>query len=459
MPRLGDDHEYTPRGARERRLAGGRPKRDRKALRAGEPVVVPRRRAVKSEARRRIDRGLGGDTAGGLVSRHIAYVVRDCTRPQVAVARQMLYALERSGSLVLDSPTAAPGVVRLARVSDQFLRSPRDFVLSGDTAEEQLRRLANHLLERWAVPNWLDEAWLHDREEHWRWFVHLGAGRNLAAAPGLPFPLSKRAAHFATNAPRGLTPLQALRWGQLRGLGTPEELCREVVHSRLSTTLPDEPFWATVAQWFATYPEVFGHATVLVDYVFAQRVGDFVRPPQPTFTMRGRDPDDLLADARAWHARLARARHAPADAPRQWPASDIPGLSPKPPKASSAKEPDALPAPPDWVITELVTFADLADEGRALHHCVATYAAAAAAGRSAIFSLRRRVAGVLKPRVTIEVFPAQRRIIQARGLQNARAEGDDRKLIEHWMTQARLHAEPYVFGDADPRDWRRYARR
>ena len=458
MPRPLDDPDYTPRGPRERRLAAPRPKRTRKAARAGEPVAIARprpRRAVKSEMRRQIERGLNGDTAGSTLTRSIAHVVRDCSRRQVAVGREMLYALERRGSIVLDHPAAAAGVVRLARFHDQFQRPPAAFEPTGDTPHEQFRRLANHLFERWAVPHWLGDAWQeHDARKH-KWFVHLGAGRNLIDAPDLPYPLTKRMAHFAVNAPRGLHALQALRWGQLRGFGVPEELCAEAVHTRLSGQLPDEPFWKTVAEWLGVHPEVYGHAGVLVDYLFAQRVGDFARPEHPGFTVRGRDPDRLLADARAWHDALHRRRRAASrgpEIPARWGSCGIAEFFPTPPPAPAetgkAKDAGGAPArrePPSWAIVELVTADDLDDEGAALHHCVGRYAGAAASGRSAIFSLRRRAEGILRPRVTIEVWPAERRIVQVRGQQNAQPDADDQRLIETWAKTQRLQIESFVF--------------
>jgi hypothetical protein len=243
----------------------------------------------------------------------------------------------------------------------------------------------------------------------------------------------------------------------LRGFGVPEELCAEVVHTRLSGALPQEPFWRTVAEWLAVHPEVYGHAGVLVDYLFAQRIGDFARPEHPNFTIRGRDPDRLLADARAWHDALHRLRRAiarGAAVPARWGSCGIAGFAPTPPPtAETAGRAGDAPAPrdpPAWVIMELVTADDLEAEGEALHHCVGGYADIAASGQSAIFSLRRRVEGLLRPRVTMEVWPAQRRIVQARGLQNASANPDDQRLIETWAQTQGLQIESFVF-DHPPR--------
>src|SRR5687768_18237939 len=76
---------------------------------------------------------------------------------------------------------------------------------------------------------------------------------------------------------RSLSVLQALRWGQVMGLGGVQRLARAVVASRLRDRLPDEPFWLTVVQFLARHPMLDPHQVgPLVDYLFAQR---FEREP------------------------------------------------------------------------------------------------------------------------------------------------------------------------------------
>ncbi|MFT3786947.1 MAG: PcfJ domain-containing protein [Tepidisphaeraceae bacterium] len=431
------DYDYQPRGARERRTDAAL-KYGRGKSKAEEPKKP---RAQKSDRRRQLERGLNGDTAGGAWSRVIGYAIRASDGAARRVAREMLYALDHANALLVEDPLAAAGVVRLARHRANFVREPRRFAATGTTADEQLRRLAGHLFEQWSVPHWMDDAWRHDDDARHAWFIHVGAGKNLSTAPQLPYPFTKRMAHFAINAPRGLHHLQALRWGQLRGLDVPEELADEVVHTRLAGTLPDEPFWKSVVSWFAVHPEVIGHANVIIDYVFAQRIGDFAQAIRADFSMRGRVPDRLLADARDWHRALNRQRSR-ASKYDYWFTCGIDGFQPTLP-------PDAVPVPdelPSWRIVELLTTEELESEGESLHHCVATYAYRAAAGESAIYSLRRNVAGQLKSSVTIEVWPAQRAIVQARGLQNAFPNSDDRKLIETWAEQRGLSIGAFVFG-------------
>ena len=47
--------------------------------------------------------------------------------------------------------------------------------------------------------------------------------------------------------------------------------------------------------------------------------------------------------------------------------------------------------------------------------------------------------------MTVEVVPAGRRVVQARGLRNGPPGDDDRRLIEAWAKAERLTVEPFVF--------------
>jgi len=82
-------------------------------------------------------------------------------------------------------------------------------------------------------------------------------------------------------------------------------------------------------------------------------------------------------------------------------------------------------------VIQLRTAADLVAETRAMHHCVASYAAKCIAGNASIWSLRRRAAGNTERLLTIEL-DRQHRAIQVRGFANRTARPEERKLLERW---------------------------
>lgn len=431
-----DVDDYRPRGAREARSLRGGAKRHKSEIDARRP------RAEKSPMRRQIERGMNGDTAGNVLSTAIARAIHNMDRKSIDVARQLMYGLEKCGSLIFTTGDLLASVVDMARHHRSFVRDPARYVPTGATASEQLRRFAGHLFEKWSVPSWLDDVWTTPVPEFQKWFIHLGAGRNLSTAPSLSFPITKRMAHFAVNAPRGLTPVQSLRWGQCRGLDIPEELAAEICQSRLAGALPEPEFWRSVLGWFAVHPEIYGHVQEIVDYLFAMRIGDFVVPPMPNYSMRGRTPDRLLADSREWHRQFQRRHRRRALVADRWRTCGIPGFMPTlaEPVAPGATRPE-----PEWVIEEILTYDRLIQEGDVMHHCVATYVDLAEAGSCAIYSLRRRERGELRSTTTIEIRPATRHIVQARAIQNAMPSEDDRKLIAMWAKMNGLVIESYVF--------------
>jgi len=87
----------------------------------------------------------------------------------------------------------------------------------------------------------------------------------------------------------------------------------------------------------------------------------------------------------------------------------------------------------EWSMTELTTGTELHHEGRAMSHCVAGYAASCATGDSAIFSLR--LAG--ERRVTVEVNPGTKEIVQAFGPGNRKLTPED-KLGLAWWSESTL---------------------
>lgn len=144
---------------------------------------------------------------------------------------------------------------------------------------------------------------------------------------------------------------------------------------------------------------------------------------------------DLAAIARIEAARrraeAARHNHALAGTPSadaSWPGAAIPDWSwSTSPKVRSKRE--------EFVVVQLRTATDLVAETRAMHHCVASYAAKCIAGQASIWSLRRRAAGTVQRLLTIELD--RRHIaVQLRGFANRAPLTEERKVVERWA-QAR----------------------
>jgi len=96
----------------------------------------------------------------------------------------------------------------------------------------------------------------------------------------------------------------------------------------------------------------------------------------------------------------------------------------------------------DWSIQEILKSRALQAEGRAMRHCVYSYANRCWRGETTIWSLRLRVNYQEKSMATIELDPRRRAIVQARAKCNMRPGGRSNEIIRQWAVWAGLQFDP-----------------
>jgi hypothetical protein len=275
--------------------------------------------------------------------------------------------------------------------------------------------------------------------------VQVGLGQSLRTLSDLPFPLTKRMAHFAMQAPSDLGLFSALRWGQVRGLDGTVRLADAVVGALGTPQREHEAFWLTVIQFMAANPMLDPRQVgPIVDYIRSRRfeaqpmmvVNGRVEGgqiPEPNFSMKGRTVTSLLRQVDAWHRRLAAG---PRGMPNlAWVSCGIAGMQ------------RVEGTPPNvrvFTIRELLTSADLFAEGQKLRHCVGSYAQSCQRGRCSIFSLRLDEGRGEERLITIEIVPTQRRIVQARGRFNRFCTPVEQRVIRAWAIQSGLEIAGHV---------------
>jgi hypothetical protein len=304
------------------------------------------------------------------------------------------------------------------------------------------RSLSAHLLTYYPVPGFMDSAWdLPDGPEGFRqqsWFIKLGRGASFRSL-NLPLILTRSMEHYLRRAPDHYSVSQALRFAETRGMGGSEKLALEIAGGRLGQRIERPDFWRTVLRFFVAHPEMqLEHVNPIVDFVHVNKfAGDEVlttdgiqsqRPPWPNFSMEGRTLRSILRLVSAWHADLGITKNAPWCS---WRKSGIQGY--RFVEKQSGEEGDR-----DWTIVELLNSTALHTEGRAMHHCVYTYANSCRRGETTIWSLRLRAAGEEKRMVTIEVDPHKRTIIQARAKCNRWPGARSGQIIRQWASRAGL---------------------
>jgi hypothetical protein len=245
--------------------------------------------------------------------------------------------------------------------------------------------------------------------------------------------------HYVRQAPDHYSVIQALRYGEVRGLGSTEALAREVVIGKLGQSIEHADFWRTVLCFFALHPEMdLAHVNPIIDFIHYSRFageevltehGAVSRPaPWPTFSIKGRTVNSMLRLVTRWHIDLSR--RGPRDS-FSWHRSSIPEFR-------FLEERDGDKDDLHWSVRELLDSAALHAEGQAMHHCVYTYAQRCRRRETTIWSLRLRLRDQEKRMATIEVDPRRRLIVQMRERFNYRPGPASREIIRRWADSAGL---------------------
>ena len=99
-----------------------------------------------------------------------------------------------------------------------------------------------------------------------------------------------------------------------------------------------------------------------------------------------------------------------------------------------------------WTVTELLTAKDILNEGNKMKNCVASYTYRCASGESAIFTVERiyPVTQQIDKVATLEVIPAKRILIQAKGKCNTALSAKAINIINRWAAAAGIKVQLLV---------------
>lgn len=367
----------------------------------------------------------------------------NAARPHHGPTVELFAAIERA-SIILDGTNAGTHHVvelalRMARHHAYWVRPLDAWSPAAPDSLDQLSELVRHLFERYPAPRFFEHAWRPRRggRTDWQafeWYIHVAGGGSIRTAPKLPVQLNRRAAHAFTTAPSKLTPREALRWARLCGAGVPPHLVSALLPclavpcvERVERVQWDhDALWLPFFEKLGAAPELRPEQVgPLVDYV-RHRARD------PSFSLKGQSVASLLRGADRWHAELGRLRAY---------RTLCDGMDP----ALARWNPLSGVAPLDetrheevWSVQELVSFDALFDEGRRMHHCVASYVRSCMSGATSVWSLRIERFGVEVARVTLRVDVASRTLVEARRFANAAVTTEQHRWLEKWAALNRL---------------------
>jgi hypothetical protein len=375
----------------------------------------------------------------------------DCQRKKV----KFLEGGIPSASTQTRSCSFVEALASVASFSDQWIRPVSDWKFRTHNQRRQFDSLVTHLFVAHDMPSFFYNTWFHPLyrkgKSAQKAFVHVAAGHSIRRA-NIPLVYSKRMSHHFLRAPSDSNFAQALRWGQVHGLGGDPLLAKAVMGSALGEKFENNEFWQSVLEWFIQHP-MFDRALfpVIYDYLRNQKFGDdrnarieigpagnrrLVRPQpeQPNLTMKGRTPTSLMRDVDGWHRQLQRAIIRHGTKKRSWSASPIAAFR----LAEGEKENRV------WTISELLDSDELFQEGRAMNHCVGSYANSCARRVTSIWSMKRTEKSQSQPVLTIEVQLGNRVICQVRGKSNRAAKANELKVIQRWAQTAELTLAKYL---------------
>lgn len=341
------------------------------------------------------------------------------------------------------------GLLALANHWRLWCRPVEEWMPRTHNTRRQFASLARHLLAEYPVPAFMDAVWFmafgKAATERQRWFAHIGSGKNIRTAE-TPIPLTKRMAHYFMQAPGDCTVDQALRWGQVLGLGGNPRLAKAIMSSRLGEHFEHDDFWTTVIRFFIDNPMLdLDHVGPIIDYLYDQRfvereefvaAGVFERrpPAQPNLTMKGRSPASLLRQVEQWHRHLGKETTY---IEGEWIASGIRGYDVIEGREGSSSL-------RRWTIRELLCGKELVAEGQAMHHCVASHIRSCARRTTSIWSLQMHNHEGSQRILTVEVRLSSKTICQARGKRNAMPDAKGRDILRRWAVQEGLTLPGYI---------------
>ena len=219
-----------------------------------------------------------------------------------------------------------------------------------------------------------------------------------------------------------------------------------LLETRIVHDFRDNDFWLSVLRFFIRNPMLDpAQVNPIIDYIWNRKyenrivfvdagVAEEVGPEQPNFSMRGRTVDSMLTAMEAWHRELGREAKG---GNLQWKKSPHAPFS----FVEGTKLHKNMKV---WRIRELLSSAELIAEGRAMQHCVASYARSCHTGTCSIWAMDAETEEGMDKLLTLEVNNADNQIRQVRGKRNRRPTAKEKEVIQRWASREGLLLASYV---------------
>jgi hypothetical protein len=232
------------------------------------------------------------------------------------------------------------------------------------------------------------------------------------------------------QAPDHYTVEEAFRWGQILGFGGDPKLVQAVISTRLGHSFEHESYWERIIRFFVHNADITAERIgPIVEYLRFQKHVFRLEPP---LREKRKAVVRLLEKVAKWQPPVAINGKLPT---LKWSKTEIDGMEYDDTQGWTRRT---------WTIRELLDSNELRAEGRAMQHCVATYAHRCTGRRSSIWSMTCYSCLGQENLLTIEVDPNTCTIVQAKGRHNGHPSAEARSIMMRWADREGLRVADQV---------------
>jgi hypothetical protein len=335
-----------------------------------------------------------------------------------------------------------------------WVREPKTWKRPSHNIHKQIKDLIRHLFLKYKTPEFLNNAWTNNFSYKGinsggvprKLFLHIASGENIRTFPSLPFDLTKKMAHEFMTAPSDYEIEEAFIWAITKSFNGDERLVQTINGTILlskinstNTNKDEKEFWITIIEFLAKNPMIDPvKISPMIDYInqikfekeriWVDGLLRLTEPEQSNFKIKGKNIERLIEKTEEWHNKLNKENKIKSHIPKTWKGFDVEDFKLEEGKDSNKKT---------YYIYQLLNQLELSQEGKAMNHCVSSYARSCANGTCSIWSLRTvDFGGNIHRMVTVEL--RGNTIVQIRGKYNKSAEQKDMYIINRWATKEGL---------------------
>ncbi len=340
-----------------------------------------------------------------------------------ATFKNILLHINKNSKIINEEVLMTP-LFNVLKYKKHWINNLYHWIPNSKKGKEQLHELLTFLFCKYAVPNFMYKCFNEEKNvHHIDWFIHLGNGKSVKELKNLNTPFTQKMGHYFLQAPNKPTITEVVRWAQVKGLNGNDELANRISSSWLGHNLTQhEEFWLRLIQIIiesAMFP--LDKITEVLDFVREQK-----RIHQH-YSLHGRTGRSILRQSDDWHQRFMGGKLE-----MSWNPSGINAFK-------YSKQHEKLS------IEEITASKILIEEGKHMKHCVGSYATYCAKGKTAIFSMRKYIDGVLlETLATIEVNLSLKRIVQAKAKMNKPISTEAHKYMSIWAAHEQLLINEYL---------------